>query len=52
MNFAYCLHIVLVIRKFTDVFRGNFSGEDWGGGSRGGDYVGGYFPGGIFHGGR
>ena len=27
MNFAHCLHIVLVIGKHTDISRGIFSGE-------------------------
>ena len=26
MNYAHCLHIVTVIGKYTDVFRGIFSG--------------------------
>jgi len=26
MNFAHCLHIVLVIGKYSSVFRGIFSG--------------------------
>ena len=33
MKFAYCLHIALVIVKYTDVYRGCFSGEGRGGGS-------------------
>jgi hypothetical protein len=41
MNFAQCLHIVLVIGKHTQVFRGIFSGS-WGEGG----YMGGYFHGG------
>ena len=42
-----CLHIVMVIGKCTDVFRGFFSlGE----GEVEGDYVGGSFYGGICHG--
>ena len=51
MNFAYCLHKVMVIGKYTYVFTGNFSGGG-GGGSGGGVYVGGPFHGGIFHRGR
>jgi len=39
MNFAYCFHIVLVIGKYTDIFKGDFSG----GGSGGKGYVGGSF---------
>ena len=46
MNFARCLHIVLVIGNYTDVFRGIFSS----GGSGGFGYVEEYFHGEIFHG--
>ena len=46
MVFAHCLHIVFVIRKFTDIFRGFFS-EGGGGGSGLRDYVGGSFHGRI-----
>ena len=36
MNFAHCLHIVLVIGKYTDVSRRDlFGGEGVGGGLRG-----------------
>ena len=48
-NFDLCLHIVMVIGKCKDVFRGIFFslGDSWVGG-----YVGGSFHGGICHGGR
>ena len=36
MNFAHCLHIILVIGKHTQVFRGIFF---WRGKSEGGGYV-------------
>ena len=48
MNLVHCLHIVLVIGKYKDVFRGIFlAGEvgDWG-------YVGESFHGESIHGGR
>ena len=45
MNFAPCLHIVLVIGNYTEVFRSDFS-YGWGGG----DYVGGSPHGGCFQG--
>ena len=46
MNFVHCLHIVLVIGKYIDVFGGIFPG---GGGVSGGlVYVGRSFHGGIF----
>ena len=44
------LHIIMVIGKCTDVFRGIFL--VLGVGLRGGDYVGGSFLGEICHGGR
>ena len=47
-NFDQCLHIVMVIGKCTDVFRGIFFGL---GGFEGG-YVGGSFHEGTSHGGR
>ena len=46
-NFDQCLHIVMVIGKCTDVFRGILFR-----GPRRGGYVGGSFLGGICHGGR
>ena len=49
MNFVHCLHIVLVIGKYTDVFRGIFSDE---GGSGRRRYDGGSFHGGVFNGKR
>ena len=48
MNFVQCLHIVLVIGKYTDVFRKNFFSG--GGGAGGGDYSGESFRGGCFFG--
>ena len=48
MKFAYCLHISLVIGKYSDVFRRILSG----GGSGRKGYSGGSFHGGIFFGGR
>ena len=42
-NFDHCLHIVMVIGKCTDVFRGTFF-LGRGGGLRGEDYVGRIFP--------
>ena len=42
MNYVQCLHIILVIGKYTKVFRASFSGS-WGGV---GFYVGGAFRGG------
>jgi hypothetical protein len=50
MSFAHCLHIVLVIGKYTDVFRRNFFLV--GRGIGGGVYRGGFFHGGCFLGGR
>ena len=49
-NFDQCLHIIMVIGKCTDVFRGIFL--VLGVGLRGGGYVGGSFLGEICHGGR
>ena len=49
-NFDQCLHIVMVIGKCTDVFRGILF--YLGVGLRRGGYVGGSFLGGICHGGR
>ena len=49
-NFDQCLHIVMVIGKCTDVFRGIFF--CLGVGLMGGGYGGGSFLGGICHGGR
>ena len=46
-NFDQCLHIVMVIWKCTDVFRGMF--RLWGGSIRGG-YVRGTSLGGLCHG--
>ena len=47
VNFAHCLHIVLVIGKYTDVFRGIISG------GRGvGGYLRGSFYGGSYQEGR
>ena len=48
MNFYHYLHIVLIIGKYTDVFRRDFLGER---GSGGGGSMGGSFHGGIFRGG-
>ena len=48
-NFDQCLHIIMVIGKCTDVFRGFFL--VLGVGLRGGGYVGGSFLGEICHGG-
>ena len=49
-NFDQCLHIVMVIGKCTDVFRGILF--CLGVGLRREGYVGGSFLGGICHGGR
>ena len=49
-NFDQCLHIVMVIGKCTDVFRGILFCLEVG--LREGGYVGGSFLGGICHGGR
>ena len=49
-NFDQCLHIVMVIGKCTDVFRGILF--CLGVGLNRGDYVGGSFLGGICHEGR
>ena len=49
-NFDQCLHLVMVIGKCTDVFRGILF--CFGVGLRRGGYVGGSFLGGICHGGR
>ena len=49
-NFDQGLHIVIVIGKCTDVFRGIFC--CWGGGFRGGSYVEGSLLGGMCQGGR
>ena len=46
MNFAHRLHIVLVIGKYTDIFRKDFFSG--GGGARGGGYSGESFRGGCF----
>ena len=46
---TFCLHIVMVTRKCTDVFRGICFGL---GGIVEGGYVGGYFHGETSHGGR
>ena len=35
LNFANCLHIALVIGKYIDVSRGDFTGGEGGGGSGG-----------------
>jgi len=48
-NFEQCLHIIMVIGKCTDVFRGLFF---WGGEKLRGGYMGGSFHGAIFHGGK
>ena len=48
-KFDQCLHIVMVIGKCTDVFRGILFCLGVG---LGGGYVGGSFLGGICHGGR
>ena len=49
MNFAQRLHIVLVIGKYTEIFRRDFF---WWAESGEGCYVGESFHGGCFHGGR
>ena len=49
MKFAHCLHIVLAIGNYTDVFGGYFCLARGVGGE---GYVGEYFHGGIFHRGR
>ena len=48
-NSNQCLHIVMVIGKCTDTFRGFFGWEE---GLRGWRYVGETFQGGICHGGK
>ena len=52
MNFADCLHIVLVIRKYTDAFQGRFFSWRWMGVTREELSMDEFFLGeGIFHGG-
>ena len=51
-NFDQCLHIVMMIGKCTDVFRGILWLGGGGGGVRRRRYVGETFHGGICHGGR
>ena len=50
VNSGHCLHIVLVIGKYTDIFKEDFMW--WSEGLEGEILLGGSFHGGIFNGGR